>query len=69
MINVYSQPVDAITTSEQWWFIFDNNNSVLESPKQSYGATSSPHTMVVADTLEECEQYILDHGLRVVESA
>jgi hypothetical protein len=66
MINVYEQPVNVITTSEQWWFIVNNNKGIIESPVQSFGATSSPYTMIVADTLEECEQYIIDHGYRVV---
>jgi hypothetical protein len=53
-----------ITTETDWWIIYDaNTNEVIISPQQCSGETSSPYTMVVADTEEELNQYIADNGL------
>ena len=73
MIRLYSnqkQPnvipmVNGISTNEtEWWMIYDAATlKVIISPQQCSGGTSSPYTMVIADTREELEQYIIDNKL------
>lgn len=63
MITTYTQPQNIETSEIDWWFLYDSENVILISPDQCTGITSSPHTMVVADTFEECAQYITDHEL------
>jgi hypothetical protein len=73
MIKIYSNQekpdvvpmVDQISTNEtEWWIIYDAaTNKVIIPPLQCAGGTSSPYTMVIADTEEELTQFILDNGL------
>ena len=63
MISVYTQPMGVETTADNWWFIVDKDNNVKVPPKHSSGATFSPNTLVVADTLAECLQYISDNNI------
>jgi len=63
MIKVYIQPNNVETTSENWWFAFDEDNNIIINPQCCSGFTSGPLTMVVADTLEECEDYIKENNL------
>ena len=63
MINIYTQPKNLLTTENDWWFIFSEDKHIVVEPLQCSGGTSSPHTMVVADTFEECEEYIEEHNL------
>ena len=73
MIRLYSnqkQPdviptVNGISTNEtEWWMIYDVVTlKVIIPPQQCSGGTSSPYTMVIADTREELEQYIIDNKL------
>jgi hypothetical protein len=73
MIRLYSnqkQPdvipmVNGIITNEtEWWMIYDTATlKVIIPPQQCSGGTSSPYTMVIADTREELEQYIIDNKL------
>ena len=54
------------TTQEQWWIVYnDETKVILEGPLQCSGYTSSPDIMVIADTEEELEQYIIDNDLIV----
>lgn len=63
MINIHTQPSNLLTTENDWWFIFSEDKRIVVEPLQCSGGTTSPHTMVVADTLEELEQYIIDNAL------
>ncbi len=63
MIIVHTQPSNLLTTENEWWFIFSEDKHIVVEPLQCSGGTSSPHTMVVADTLEELEQYITENEL------
>jgi hypothetical protein len=74
MINVYStQQIDGVvyedtinieTNQDQWWFIYDAyTKRIVVEPLQCSGTTSSPYTMVVTDTEDEINQYIVDNGL------
>ena len=57
-------PDEVHTTELDWWMIYDADTKVIAiQPLQCSGHTSSPLTMVVADSHEELEQYILDHAL------
>ena len=50
---------------ESWWFVFDPKTLLLLfPPQQCSGKTSSPHTLVVFTTLEECEDYISTNNLQ-----
>lgn len=74
MIKIYSSqisteevipfPDQVHTTDENWWMIYDaTTKQITVEPMQCSGYTSSPLTMVIADTEEELEQYIKDNGL------
>ena len=73
MIKIYSNQetpdvvpsVEGIITSEtDWWIIYDAvTNGIIVPPQQCSGGTTSPFTMVIADTEEELNQYIADNGL------
>ena len=63
MIHIYQQPIDVQTTQENWWFIFDDNKNIIIAPFQCSGYTSSPFTMIIADSKKELEHYIDDNNL------
>lgn len=63
MINTHVHPNNVETAQTNWWFIFNEDKSIIIKPLQCSGYTSSPHTMVVADTLEQLEKYITDNGI------
>ena len=58
MIKIYKQAV--ITVDENVWvFVYDNDTKkILMEPQQCSGTYTCAQTLVVADTLEECEEYI-----------
>lgn len=59
------QPNNYLTDDEQWWFVYNAETlKLLMIPQQCSGKTSSPHIMVVMDTLEECETYISENDLK-----
>jgi hypothetical protein len=62
---VIPQPNEYITDNEQWWFVYNSDTlTLLMIPQQCSGRTSSPHIMVVMDTLEECNDYISENELK-----
>jgi len=73
MIRIYSNQekpdvipiVDGISTNEtEWWMIYNAvTNNIIVPPQQCAGGTSSPFTMVIADSKEELDQYIIDNKL------
>jgi hypothetical protein len=73
MIRIYSNQekpdvipiVDGILTNEtEWWMIYNAvTNNIIVPPQQCAGGTSSPFTMVIADSKEELDQYIIDNKL------
>lgn len=61
-------PDEVHTTDQEWWMIYDADTKVIViEPLQCSGYTSSPFTMVIADTEKELEQYIIDNGLILSE--
>jgi hypothetical protein len=64
MINTIQQPENFQTDDNVWWLIYnpDSLNIVIQ-PLQCSGKTTSPLTMVVADQIEELDQYIIDNNL------
>jgi hypothetical protein len=74
MIKIYSKQLDVeeaipspdevCTTEQDWWMIYDAiSKQIIIEPQQCSGYTSSPLTIVVADSKEELEQYIADNEL------
>jgi hypothetical protein len=69
MIKIYSNqnltsPQNVHTTEEDWWMVFDPaSKNVVVQPQQCSGYTSSPLTMVIAETKDELNQYIIDNDL------
>jgi len=62
--HVIPFPDEVHSTEQDWWIIYDADNKIIVvEPLQCAGYTSSHLTMVIADTQEELEQYIQDHGL------
>jgi hypothetical protein len=63
-MQIIPQPLDILTDNNQWWFIYNNDTkTILQKPLQCVGKTSSPHIMVVADTEQECVDYIIQNNL------
>jgi hypothetical protein len=64
MINIFNNPKNVETDQNQWWFVYDEaNKEIIVEPQQCSGSTSGPYLMVVADTKEELDQYIVDNNL------
>ena len=73
MIKIYSSQEtphvvenvnNIITTETDWWMIYDaDTNKVIIPPQQCSGSTTAPYTMVIADTEEELNQFIVENGL------
>jgi hypothetical protein len=69
MITEINNPSNVVTNESVWWFIFDNSNkTIIIDPMQCCGITSSPFTMVIADTKEEADQFISDNGIHTAQS-
>lgn len=63
-MQILSQPKDVLTNEVQWWFIYNSDTgTILQEPIQCLGKTSSPYTMVVADTKDECDTFITQNNL------
>ena len=64
MINIYDSPSEIRTTDSVYWIIYNKSTlKLMVDPINCSGITSSPHTMVVFDTPEECMDYIMEHEL------
>jgi hypothetical protein len=64
-MQIIKQPNEVETAPEQWWFIYDESALTLVlPPMQCSGRTSSPHTMVVCETEEECRAEVARLGLK-----
>jgi len=63
MINVYKWAVIE-TTQDQWIMMYDDETkNILLEPSQCSGSHTCAITLVVADTKEELDQYIVDNHL------
>lgn len=63
MLNVYKWAVIE-TTQDEWIMMYDDETKeVLVEPQQCSGSHTCAITLVVADTKEELEQYIVDNEL------
>jgi len=61
-------PDEVHTTELDWWMIYDADTKViLIEPLQCSGYTSCPKTMVISDTKEELDQYIIDNKLLLID--
>jgi hypothetical protein len=77
MVKIYSNqtlnkeevdlfPNEVQTTDQDWWMIYDaDTKEIVVKVQQCSGFTSSPFTMVIADTKEELDQYIINNNLIV----
>lgn len=62
---VVDQPNNVQTNEEQWWFVYDATTKIIVvEPLRCCGFTSSPFTMVIADTKEEIDTYIQENNLQ-----
>jgi hypothetical protein len=53
-----------ITSPNDWWFAFNyETKKVIGEPMQLYSLIHTPLSIFVSDSLEDCEQYILDNNL------
>jgi hypothetical protein len=56
------------TTNNEWWFIYNQETKEITSkPMQCSALVYSPLTLVIADTLYECGQYISTNELSYPE--
>jgi len=63
MINVYTKAVIEITEN-QWVMLYEEESkNILIEPQQSSGFYTAVDILVVADSKEECEQFIADSNL------
>jgi Fe-S-cluster-containing hydrogenase component 2 len=63
MINVYKWAVIE-TTQDEWIMLYDDETKIiLVKPQQCSGSHTCAITLVVADTKEELDQYIVDNAL------
>ena len=63
MINIYKWAVIDVT-QDQWIVLYnDETKKILVEPQQCSGSYTCANTLVVADTKEELDQYIVDNGL------
>jgi len=63
MINVYKWAVIE-TTQDEWIMMYDDATKIiLVEPSQCSGSHTCAITLVVADTKEELDQYIVDNAL------
>jgi hypothetical protein len=63
MINVYSKA--AVEVDQDKWILLyeESSKEILTEPQQCGGLWTVVETLVVADTKEELDQYIVDNGL------
>ena len=63
MINVYSKA--AVEVDQDKWILLyqESSKEIVMEPQQCGGLWTVVETLVVADTKEELDQYIQDHGL------
>ncbi len=51
-------------TPEQWWFLYNEETKIIiEGPEQCCGSITSPDSLIIGDTEEELDQYIIDNDL------
>jgi hypothetical protein len=56
---IHNSPQNVQTLEADWWFLFDTESlELITEPQRCSGYTTSPYGMFVADSLEECEEYI-----------
>ena len=67
--NVSLFPSDGIqTTQEEWSFVYDSETKkIMTEPMQGSMLIYSPLTLVITDSLEECQQYISNNELSYAE--
>jgi hypothetical protein len=64
MITEYKWTIVDVS-SDKWVFIYnDSTNELLVEPFQCGGSYTCQDTVVVADTLGECRQYIIEKQLK-----
>ena len=61
---IHNSPQNTHVIETDWWFLFDSESlKIVTEHQQCIGYTTSPYNMFVADSLEECEEYIEDNGI------
>jgi hypothetical protein len=61
-------PSEFQTTSDEWWFIYNlENKEIISEIMQCSAIINSPFTIVIADSLQECEEYISTNELILPE--
>ena len=64
MIETYKYAVITVDESK-WTMLYDEDSkTILIEPQQCSGTYTCVDTLVVADTLEECVNYITEHELK-----
>jgi len=65
MIIVTEKPDNLETNETSWWIVYDPKSKKIVIPElvQMLGKTSSPFTMVVGDTREEIDAYMVENEL------
>lgn len=62
--NIFPSPSELYTNDQQWWMIYDvDDKKIFVQPQQCSGYTSSFLTMVIGDSKEELDQYIIENNL------
>lgn len=62
-MNEYTKALIEVTP-DQWVMLYKQESKIITmEPQQAAGFYNAVDVLVVADTKEELEQYITDHGL------
>lgn len=63
-MNIINNPQNFLTAEDQWWMVVESETKkIIVSPNQCSGYTSSPFTMIVSDSKEELDQWILENSI------
>ena len=63
-MTIHAEPTEVDVSADEWWFVFDPASKTLVVPPcQCSGKIFTPFILCVADTREECEAYVAQHGI------
>jgi hypothetical protein len=64
-MNIIKNPENFSTNESDWWFIFDEDTNTLIVPViQCSGSTSSPYTLAIGSSEEECINYTEENNIK-----
>lgn len=66
-MNIINNPRNYNTSESDWWFVFDEEiNTIVVPVIQCSGNTTSPYTLVIGTSEEECNNYIEENNIKQI---